>query len=188
MGVGGVLAAVHDVLITLALASMLNLEINASFIAVILTIIGYSINDTVIVFDRIRENLRTFGESAPLSQLCNLSISQTILRTLNTIVSVVFMIIALLMFGGDEPPRLHAGDADRHRLRRLQLDLHRDAADAGSAAGQTKPLLAGATASGRSCDGSQPYRSRTRDDCDQQGSVRKRVERKQKAAKKQRRR
>jgi len=100
MGIGSVLAAVHDVLLTLAFSAAMNIEINSSFIAVILTIIGYSINDTVIVFDRVRENLRTFGEHAPLSQLANLSISQTILRTLNTIVSVIVMIMALLIFGG----------------------------------------------------------------------------------------
>lgn len=101
MGTGGILAIFHDVFLTLAFVAMLKLEINGSFIAVILTIAGYSINDTVIVYDRVRENLRNMGHSGPFAQLCNLSISQTFLRSLSTIVSVVIMIVALLAFGGD---------------------------------------------------------------------------------------
>lgn len=101
MGTGGVLGLVHDVLLTLAFAAALKLEINASFIAVILTIIGYSINDTVIVYDRVRENLRTLGDSGPFAQLCNLSISQTFVRSVFTVMTVLFMIIALLAVGGE---------------------------------------------------------------------------------------
>jgi SecD/SecF fusion protein len=100
MGVGGVLALVHDVLLTLAFTAALHLEVNSSFIAVILTIIGYSINDTVIVFDRVRENLRSFGESAPFGQLCNMSISQTFVRSINTVLTVLVMTAALLLLGG----------------------------------------------------------------------------------------
>jgi SecD/SecF fusion protein len=100
MGAGGVLALVHDILMTLAFTAAFRLEVNASFIAVILTIIGYSINDTVIVFDRVRENLRSLGDSGPFSNLCDLSISQTFVRSVNTVGTVVFMIIALLVVGG----------------------------------------------------------------------------------------
>lgn len=100
MGISGIIGVIHDVLITLAAAAAFKLEINASFIAVILTIVGYSINDKVIVYDRIRENLRTFGDSAPLGQLCNLSISQVILRSVNTMFAVILTILALLFFGG----------------------------------------------------------------------------------------
>ena len=71
-----------------------------SFIAVILTIIGYSINDTIIIFDRIRENLRNYGDSAPLAQICNLSLNQTLVRSLNTVFTVIIMIVALMIFGG----------------------------------------------------------------------------------------
>ncbi len=100
MGFSGILGVFHDVLVTLAVAAILRLEINASFIAVILTIVGYSINDKVIVYDRIRENLRTFGDSVPFAQLCNLSISQVILRSVNTMFAVILTIVALLLFGG----------------------------------------------------------------------------------------
>jgi len=66
----------------------------------VLTIIGYSINDTIIIFDRIRENLRTYGDSAPLSQLCNLSLNQTLLRSVNTMLTTITMIVMLMLLGG----------------------------------------------------------------------------------------
>lgn len=100
MSVAGIIALVHDVAFVLAFTAGLQLEVNSSFIAVILTIIGYSINDTIIVFDRIRENARTMGEQVDFAQLCNLSISQTWLRSINTVLTVVIMILALLFLGG----------------------------------------------------------------------------------------
>ncbi len=100
MSAGAILALLHDVFITLAMTSILGLEVNSSFIAVILTIVGYSINDSVIIFDRIRENLRGL-QDANFSQLCNLSLSQTFTRSLNTVLNVVWMVAALLLLGGD---------------------------------------------------------------------------------------
>lgn len=100
MSISAIIGILHDVLITLAVTAILRLEVNSSFIAVLLTVMGYSINDKVIVFDRVRENLRSFGEKADFTQLCNLSISQTFTRTINTILNVVLMILALLLLGG----------------------------------------------------------------------------------------
>lgn len=100
MSLAAIGALVHDVLITLAFTSALQLEVSDSFIAVILTIIGYSINDTIIIFDRIRENLRNYGEQHPLAQICNLSLNQTLVRSLNTVITVIVMIVALMVLGG----------------------------------------------------------------------------------------
>ena len=101
MSLAGIIALVHDVFITLGVTAILRLEVSDSFIAVILTIIGYSINDTIIVFDRIRENFRAYGDNVPFGQLCNLSVSQTVVRSINTVVTVIIMICALLVLGGE---------------------------------------------------------------------------------------
>jgi len=100
MSVAAIISLIHDVAFVLAFTAAFQLEVNSSFIAVILTIIGYSINDTIIVFDRIRENSRTMGDSVDFAQLCNLSMSQTWLRSMNTVLTVVIMILALLFLGG----------------------------------------------------------------------------------------
>lgn len=100
MSFAAILALVHDVLITLGITAILKLEVSDSYIAVILTIIGYSINDTIIIFDRIRENLRNYGDDYPLAQISNLSLSQTLMRSFNTVVTVIFMIVALMVLGG----------------------------------------------------------------------------------------
>jgi preprotein translocase subunit SecF len=101
MSLAAIGALVHDVLITLGFTAALGLEVGDSFIAVILTIIGYSINDTIIIFDRVRENLRSYGDSYPLAQICNLSLNQTLVRSLNTVITVIFMIVALMVLGGN---------------------------------------------------------------------------------------
>jgi len=93
-------ALIHDVLITLGFTAILGLEVSDSFIAVILTIIGYSINDTIIIFDRVRENLKKYGDQYPLPQVCNLSLNQTLIRSVNTVVTVIIMIVALMVIGG----------------------------------------------------------------------------------------
>lgn len=95
-----IVALIHDVLVTLAVAAIFRLEVNASFIAVILTIIGYSINDTIIIFDRVRENRRHLGDGASLAQLANLSLTQTLMRSLYTGLTVVFFVVTILIFGG----------------------------------------------------------------------------------------
>ncbi|MBN2083009.1 protein translocase subunit SecF [bacterium] len=101
MSLAAIAALIHDVLITLGFTSVLQLEVSDSFIAVILTIIGYSINDTIIIFDRIRENAREYGDKHPLAQICNLSLNQTLMRSLNTVITVIIMIVALMILGGE---------------------------------------------------------------------------------------
>jgi SecD/SecF fusion protein len=91
---------VQDMLLLLAATAILGLEINSSFIAVVLTIAGYSINDTIIIFDRIRENKRHFPPSTDQAQLCNLSLTQTLGRSIYTVLTVIFMTVTLLVFGG----------------------------------------------------------------------------------------
>jgi preprotein translocase subunit SecF len=97
----GIVSLLHDVLIAIGGAALLRLEINSFFIAVILTIIGYSINDTIIVYDRIRENERNFPQ-LNFSTIINLSITQTLTRSIATVTTVIIMLLALLFFGG--PP------------------------------------------------------------------------------------
>jgi preprotein translocase SecF subunit len=78
----------------------LRIPVDSTFIAVILTIVGYSINDTIVVFDRIRENLR-FMKKTPFNDVANLSIIQTIARSINTSLTTLITIIALFLFGGE---------------------------------------------------------------------------------------
>ena len=99
-GVGAVIAILHDVLLTIGIFSLLGLEFNLSTVAAILTIAGYSINDTVVVYDRVRENLRKFKQM-PLTELLNLSINATLSRTLLTSVTTLIALLALYLFGGE---------------------------------------------------------------------------------------
>lgn len=101
MSLAAICALIHDVLVTLGFTAALGLEVSDSFIAVILTIIGYSINDTIIIFDRIRENLRNYGDQHPLAQICNLSLNQTLVRSLNTVITVIIMVVVLMVMGGN---------------------------------------------------------------------------------------
>ena len=99
-GVGAVIAILHDVLLTIGIFSLLGLEFNLSTVAAILTIAGYSINDTVVVYDRVRENLRKFKQM-PLTELLNVSINATLSRTLLTSVTTLIALLALYLFGGE---------------------------------------------------------------------------------------
>lgn len=99
--VAAIVALLHDVAITLGFAAVARIEIADSFIAVVLTIIGYSINDTIIIFDRIRENARHHGDKRPLKLICDLSLNQTLMRSINTTATTLVMIIALIVLGGD---------------------------------------------------------------------------------------
>ncbi len=99
-GVGAVVALVHDVLSTIGLFSLLGLEFNLSTVAAILTIAGYSINDTVVVFDRVRENLRKF-KTMPLAELFNRSINETLSRTVMTSVTTLLALLSLYLLGGE---------------------------------------------------------------------------------------
>jgi len=96
---GAVIALVHDVIITLGMFSVTRLEFNLAIIAAILTIVGYSMNDTVVVYDRVRENLRKF-KTKPLTELIDLSINDTLSRTIMTSGTTMLALLALVIFGG----------------------------------------------------------------------------------------
>jgi len=99
-GVGAVIALVHDVVLTIGFFAVTGLEFNLSIIAAILTIVGYSLNDTVVVFDRIRENLRKYRKM-DLEELLDLSINNTLSRTLMTSLTTLVALGALFAFGGE---------------------------------------------------------------------------------------
>ncbi len=99
-GLGAVTALIHDVLSTIGLFALLGLEFNLSTVAAVLTIAGYSINDTVVVFDRVRENLRRYKKMA-LPELFNNSINQTLSRTVMTSVTTLLALLALYFLGGE---------------------------------------------------------------------------------------
>ncbi len=99
-GVAALIALAHDSLATIGLFALTQMEFNLSTVAAILMIAGYSINDTVVVFDRIRENLRKYKKK-PLNELFNFSINQTLSRTLMTSLTTLLALVALYMFGGE---------------------------------------------------------------------------------------
>ena len=98
--VGAVLALIHDIILTIGVFCLIQLEFNLSIIAAILTIVGYSMNDTVVVYDRVRENLRRF-KKMPLSELANLSINSTLSRTVMTSVTTLLALFSLYILGGE---------------------------------------------------------------------------------------
>ncbi|MRX49405.1 protein translocase subunit SecF [Paracoccus sp. S-4012] len=98
--VGGVVALIHDVLITVGIFSLFQLRFDLSTIAALLTILGYSINDTVVIFDRLRENLMKF-KTTPLIDIMNLTVNETLSRTVMTSLTTALALGALLVFGGD---------------------------------------------------------------------------------------
>ena len=98
--VGAVVALVHDVVLTLGVFSALQIQFDLPIIAALLTIVGYSLNDTVVVFDRVRENLRKF-KRPKLIEVLNLSINDTLSRTVMTSVTTLIALLALYVFGGD---------------------------------------------------------------------------------------
>jgi len=97
---GAIIALFHDVIVTLGLFSLLNLEINLSIIAAVLTIVGYSMNDTVVIFDRVRENLRKYSD-IKIFDLTNISINETLSRTLITSVTTLLALLSIFFFGGE---------------------------------------------------------------------------------------
>ena len=97
---GAVVALIHDVLLTIGIFSELQIKFDLAIIAALLTIVGYSLNDTVVVFDRVRENLRKY-KTKPLSEVLNLSINETLSRTMMTSVTTLIALITLLILGGD---------------------------------------------------------------------------------------
>lgn len=98
-GVAAVIAELHDILLVLGIFSLFQWEVNSPFIAAMLTIVGYSINDTIVIFDRIRENLK-MKRKEEYSSLVNRSIMQSLNRSINTVLTCVFALVALLIFGG----------------------------------------------------------------------------------------
>ena len=98
-GLGAVFALAHDVILTIGVFSLTQIEFNLTIIAAILTIVGYSLNDTVIVYDRIRENLRKFKKK-PLPEVLNIAINDTLSRTILTSVTTLLALIALYVLGG----------------------------------------------------------------------------------------
>ena len=97
---GAILALFHDVIVTLGVFSLFSLEINLSIIAAVLTIVGYSMNDTVVIFDRVRENLRKYSD-IKIFELTNISINETLSRTIITSVTTLLALLAIYFFGGE---------------------------------------------------------------------------------------
>ncbi|MAJ24556.1 MAG: protein translocase subunit SecF [Rickettsiales bacterium] len=98
--VGAVIALLHDTILTVGMFSLTSLEFNLSTVAAILLIIGYSMNDTVVVYDRIRENLKKF-KKLQITLLLNKSINETLSRTINTTATTILALLALYIFGGN---------------------------------------------------------------------------------------
>ena len=98
--IGSIIALFHDVIITLGIFSFLSLEINLSIIAAVLTIVGYSMNDTVVIYDRIRENLGKFHK-LNISDIANLSINETLARTIITSVTTLLALFSIFILGGE---------------------------------------------------------------------------------------
>lgn len=99
-GVGAVLALLHDVIITIGIFAIFQIKFDLTIVAALLTILGYSINDTVVVFDRLRENLQKYKQM-PLREVMNLSVNETLARTLMTALTTLIAVGAMLVFGGD---------------------------------------------------------------------------------------
>ncbi|WP_438298200.1 protein translocase subunit SecDF [Sporosarcina sp. FA15] len=104
MGVATIIGLFHDVFFMVAVISIMRLEVDITFIAAVLTIVGYSINDTIVTFDRIRENINHRGRIdnvAELADIVNKSLRQTLGRSVNTVLTVVFVVVALMLFGAE---------------------------------------------------------------------------------------
>ena len=97
---GAILALFHDVIITLGLFSLFSLEINLSIVAAVLTIVGYSMNDTVVIYDRVRENLKKFSD-IKIYELTNISINETLSRTIITSATTLLALVSIYLFGGE---------------------------------------------------------------------------------------
>ncbi|UNT56965.1 protein translocase subunit SecDF [Lysinibacillus capsici] len=102
MGIGAIVSLLHDVFLIVAVFSFMRLEVDITFIAAVLTIVGYSINDTIVTFDRMRENLNrydTINDREVLANIVNKSLRQTMGRSVNTVLTVIIVVVALLIFG-----------------------------------------------------------------------------------------
>ncbi|MGH7555647.1 MAG: protein translocase subunit SecF, partial [Longimicrobiales bacterium] len=99
-GVGAMVASIHDVLITLSIMTFAGYELSLNVIAAVLTLVGYGVNDQIVIFDRVRENLRSHRRE-PMKDIINLSVNQTLPRTVITAGTVVLAVLSLYLFGGD---------------------------------------------------------------------------------------
>jgi len=97
---GSIIALIHDVIITLGVFSLLSFEVNLSIVAAVLTIVGYSMNDTVVIFDRIRENLLKFSK-IEINEIANISINETLSRTLITSLTTLLALLSIFILGGE---------------------------------------------------------------------------------------
>jgi len=97
---GAILALIHDVIVTLGVFSLFNFEINLSIVAAVLTIVGYSMNDTVVIFDRVRENLNKFSD-IKIFDLTNISINETLSRTIITSITTLLALLSIYFLGGE---------------------------------------------------------------------------------------
>ncbi len=97
---GSIIALFHDVIITMGIFSLLSIEINLSIVAAVLTIVGYSMNDTVVIYDRIRENLSKYNK-LDINQISNLSVNETLSRTLITSVTTLLALFSIFILGGE---------------------------------------------------------------------------------------
>ncbi|AZB56381.1 protein translocase subunit SecF [Cereibacter sphaeroides] len=97
---GSVAALIHDVLVTIGVFALFQIKFDLTTVAALLTVLGYSINDTVVVFDRLRENLVKY-KTMPLRDVMNLSVNETLSRTIMTLMTTVIALVSLLIFGGD---------------------------------------------------------------------------------------
>ncbi|MFC0473633.1 protein translocase subunit SecF [Halalkalibacter kiskunsagensis] len=103
-GIAAIVALLHDAFFIIAVFSLLQIEVNVPFIAAVLTIVGYSINDTIVTFDRIRENMKLakrVKDFDDLAKIVNTSLVQTLARSINTVLTVVFAAAAIFIFGGE---------------------------------------------------------------------------------------
>jgi preprotein translocase subunit SecF len=98
--ISAIIALVHDVLITVGLIALIHISLSVYFVMAVLTIFGYSVNDTIIIFDRIRENLQRQKRNEPLEDLVNRSLNQVLVRSINTSSTVLMALAAILIFGG----------------------------------------------------------------------------------------
>jgi len=99
-GVAAAVATFHDVLAVLGIFYLLNREISLLLVTALLTLAGYSLTDTVVIFDRIRENIRKLGERTPFSEIINRSVNEMLARTIITTLTTMLVILAILIFGG----------------------------------------------------------------------------------------
>ena len=123
--VGAIVATLHDLLICLAFLAFFRYDLTLNVVAGLLTITGYSVNDTIVIFDRVRENMRDDAPREPARTIVNTAVNQTLSRTVITAGTTLLSVIALYLFGGEVLEGLRLHDARRHHQRHLLDGVHR---------------------------------------------------------------